>query len=1017
MDRRPKSGRKKMAAGFLILLLVFFCLGAASAAAMPSRGTAKREAEKLSGRAEITLPDDSAILREEPSFFALHPWGSAEILSAILLFLLASAAAICHNRRRRLLLRRLRERDRNLRELMDLLPGGVGIFREDAEGGLTVSYLNEGFYRMMGARRDDRWETVRKDLTAYVHPDDRAGIREELKRSGQTDGPFCSTFRIRNGEGRYEWVTLRANCVRREDGCGTYYGSYSNVNAIKLIQEQLQESKSSLQTAMEHAGLIYWEYDPKRRLAVLGDRAREELGVQGMIENYPDSWLRMDRIEREDLPLLRETFQKINGGAPEALCEIRRKTADGVTHWERLRLTSIYDSVGSRGKVIVTDMDITDQVEAAAEYERQMAQVKAAIPDPVVSFRMNLTRNVYQDGETRFPDLLVTEDQSVDSLFQAMYGRSVTGGERDAFASRFSRKTLLDSFERGETIRTFERRCWVGGRIRWVSVRIYMARHPVTGDVEALIYSFDIDEKKYMEQIVSTVIQNDYLLLLRIDLRNDRIRVFSSGQKVTQTIFCDAEAEIERQIRKKYAGDDPEEFIRKNRFSEIRRQLSKSSEYTLYATCCDSRGRLRRMESVYTWIDRVQQLVCYTLSDITDAFEEEQRRNAELQTALSAAEQANRTKTDFLSRMSHEIRTPMNAILGLARLGLQDCREPAAQECLAKIGESGEYLLGLINDVLDMSRIESGRILLHPGNTDTSDFFASVRTIIEPKMREKRIRFLLDTSGVITRYVVIDKMRMQQIYLNLLNNAVKFSDPGTDVECVVSHRPCGGGRITSTIVIRDHGCGMSEEFQKRMFLPFEQEYNRYSDAQPGTGLGLAIVRNLVDQMGGSISVRSRLDAGTEFTIVLTVPRGQAPAKREAGPVPPKADLNGRRVLLVEDHPTNAEIAKRLLEHRKMEVEHAANGQIAVERFLSHEPGYYDVILMDIRMPVMDGMEAAKTIRAAAGRPDGGKIPIIAMTANAFENDREATKKAGMNAHLAKPIHPSELYDTLRAYIG
>ncbi|MCI2056524.1 MAG: response regulator [Oscillibacter sp.] len=966
------------------------------------------------------LPTDAILINSSTPFWMQHPYLIACVCLLIVTLMVILLIVLLDNRKRRTLMDELRMKDQHLQTLMDSLPDGIGVFEENADGGVCVTYLNDGFYRMIGGQRSSHWETARKDLMRFVHPDDQAGIASELDRARRTDDRFCDTFRLKDGSGKYLWVTLRANAIRKDGEYTTFYGSFTNVNTIKLIQEQLQESKSSLQTAMNHAGMAYLEYFPDRHVAIEDPHSQMEFGVPNLLENYPDSWFAMKLTHPDDEQTFREIFQRIDRGEQEVSCEIRCRNVAGEYRWSRIRFTSIYDRSGKRLKLIGTSVDITEQKLAAAEYERQMEQVKAAIPDPVVSFRVNLTQNNYHDTETTYEDLKKTEAHTADSLFEAMYSRAVTDSERDEFASVFNRNHLLDTFDRGEKTITFERRAWFDGRIHWITVRTYMARNPVTGDIEALIYSFGIDEQKNMEQIVSSIIKNDYMALLQINLHDNTLRAFSTPASsfIQRGEQPNAETLLEEKLRYGYDGDDVEEFIRCNRFSEIRRHLEEDGEYILYASYRGQSGRIHRTKSVYVWLDQIEQRVCYTLSDITDAFEEEQRRNEKMRKALEDAEQASRTKTEFLSRMSHEIRTPMNAILGLTNLGLHDCTDPVSREYLSKISASGDYLLGLINDVLDMSRIESGKILLNPTNVDTTEFFRSIRTIIEPRMQEKNINFHLETGGIIARYVVIDKMRMQQVYINLLNNAVKFSAPGTTISCVVNHVVCEDdpNAIVSTIVIRDQGCGMSKGFLQRMFLPFEQEHNRYSDAQPGTGLGLAIVKNLIDQAGGTISVKSELDVGTEFTIVLKVRCGQKPEVQSAPQEIPTVSLKGRRVLLVEDHPTNTEIARRLLEREDMVVEHAANGQEAVNLFRAAPKNYYDAILMDIRMPVMDGIQATRLIRKMPGREDAAAVPIIAMTANAFETDRQQTKAAGMNAHLSKPVFPQELYGTLRCLI-
>jgi CheY-like chemotaxis protein len=335
---------------------------------------------------------------------------------------------------------------------------------------------------------------------------------------------------------------------------------------------------------------------------------------------------------------------------------------------------------------------------------------------------------------------------------------------------------------------------------------------------------------------------------------------------------------------------------------------------------------------------------------------------------------------------------------------------------LDKIQVSGEYLLGLINDVLDMSRIESGHIELHPETVSTGALLGDIRALILPRMEEKGIRFHLDASGI-TPYVVVDRLRIQQVYINILSNAVKFSKPGSEIFCTVRHASCGEDKVSSTIVFRDQGCGMSPEFLSRVFEPFEQENNGYQNPQLGTGLGLAIVKNLVEEMGGTVTAKSELGWGSEFTVRITMPKGHPPEEPEEASARrgPRAPLAGKRVLLVEDHPVNTEIAKRMLSMGGMLVDHAENGQLALERYIAGEVGYYDAVLMDIRMPVMNGIEAAKAIRAS-GRGDAQSIPIIAMTANAFEHDRRETRAAGMNAHLSKPVRREELLQVLGEFM-
>ncbi len=316
-----------------------------------------------------------------------------------------------------------------------------------------------------------------------------------------------------------------------------------------------------------------------------------------------------------------------------------------------------------------------------------------------------------------------------------------------------------------------------------------------------------------------------------------------------------------------------------------------------------------------------------------------------------------------------------------------------------------------------MSRIESGKVDLNEEYVDSKAIFDSIETMIIPLAKEKNVTLDIDLGTSDAPYIKMDILRTKQVYLNLLNNAIKFSEPGGIVEWKIRYKRIDDDKMAMTCNIRDYGCGMSNEFQEHLFNPFEREHNKYSDERPGTGLGLAIVKNMIDMMGGSIVCHSKLDEGTEFEFKLV---------RELRDCPPEpSDINGgedgfvtfenKRILLAEDNELNAYIAKNLLEKANMIVDVCVTGKKAVYQFAQAEEFCYDAILMDVRMPVMDGIQATKIIRGL-NKADAKMVPIIAMTADAFTKDKEATMAAGMDAHLSKPIEPGVLFDTLRKYI-
>lgn len=384
------------------------------------------------------------------------------------------------------------------------------------------------------------------------------------------------------------------------------------------------------------------------------------------------------------------------------------------------------------------------------------------------------------------------------------------------------------------------------------------------------------------------------------------------------------------------------------------------------------------------------------------------KRNEKLQQAYAA-------KSDFLSRMSHDMRTPMNGIIGLTGLLLDRKNLPSdAAADLAKIDESAEYLLSLINDTLDMNKIESKKITLNPEVTDLHSFFRQTISMVTVSAQQKNIKLESPDNYTVLPPVLLDRLRVQQIFMNVISNAIKFTPSGGTVEIRCNRAVVKDAQVQITVAIKDTGVGMSKEFLPKIFEPFEQENNSKVANYDGTGLGLAIVKNLVELMDGTISVESEENKGTCFTIHLAFPVADGHAVQTEAIDTPK-NLEGKRILLCEDHPLNRQIATRLLEKEGVLVEYAENGQAAVDAFNQSEPMHFDSILMDIRMPVMDGLTATRAIRAL-NRSDAKTIPIIAMTANAFDEDVQKSKDAGMNAHLAKPIDPKLMYQTLFDFI-
>ena len=387
-----------------------------------------------------------------------------------------------------------------------------------------------------------------------------------------------------------------------------------------------------------------------------------------------------------------------------------------------------------------------------------------------------------------------------------------------------------------------------------------------------------------------------------------------------------------------------------------------------------------------------------------------QQKAKEMAVLAEQAQAASKAKSTFLSNMSHDIRTPMNAIIGFTNIALHQDSVPEMHSCLKKIEESSDHLLSLLNDVLDLSRIESGKVEFSPVPANITAVTDSVIEIVKGMLLNRELNFEVHREPLQNPYVMTEPVRIREILVNILNNAVKFTKDGGTIRFDAGSRPGADAQhIVICYRIKDTGIGMSEEFQKKIFDEFAQEENGVRTQYKGTGLGMPISKKYIELMGGTITVDSRKGVGTTFTVEIPMELTNAEKVEKTKPFVQHNDLKGIKVLLAEDNDLNAELATILLEDLGMTVTRAADGQEVVDLFAEHPAGTYDIILMDIMMPKMDGHQAAKAIRAMyADRPDAEEIPIIALSANAFSEDVQASLDAGMNGHVSKPLNMEEV---------
>lgn len=520
----------------------------------------------------------------------------------------------------------------------------------------------------------------------------------------------------------------------------------------------------------------------------------------------------------------------------------------------------------------------------------------------------------------------------------------------------------------------------------------------------------------------------DYSCIFFLDLDSgvcSPLRAGDNSNSIVDALNADSpfEENIKNYIQNFVCGEDRDMMLKFLSVGFIRENLlSNKKLYSNFRTVKNSETEYYEVKIVRAGLWRKKRGAVLGFRSVNEETRMEMEQKKILEDALTQAQSANKAKSVFLSNMSHDIRTPMNAIIGFTNLAIAKIDQTEkVKDYLYKIMMSGNHLLSLINDVLDISQIESGKLQLEESFCNIPEFLADLCSMIHNDLREKNLDFKIETS-VVNEDIYCDKLQLNRALTNIINNSIKYTDNGGKIRFYITEKDgVSSGYSEYEFCIKDTGIGMSEEFISRIFELFARERNTTNSGIQGTGLGMAITKNIVDLMNGTIEVKSEQGTGTEVVIrfMFRIDSEKTQEKETPAVVEPEnifAEKNdkGVRILLVEDNELNQEIATEILNEAGFSADVAENGEKAVKMLSESEHGYYRVILMDIQMPVMNGYEATKAIRSLPDRKLS-RIPIIAMTANAFAEDEQETLKSGMNGHLAKPIDIKKLIDILNRY--
>jgi signal transduction histidine kinase/ActR/RegA family two-component response regulator len=630
-------------------------------------------------------------------------------------------------------------------------------------------------------------------------------------------------------------------------------------------------------------------------------------------------------------------------------------------------------------------------------------------------------------------------EMSIYERFDLIKSTIVLEQEREAFSIKTKREVILENL-RNRPMYFVNFKAKVFGKVHYYQIKFIADKTSVgklVGYIAALrcIDDESLAERKTQDlQQVINAITGDYDTIVRYDFNSNKGDIFRSGHLVGATREEWRNSGSFDALMKLYAGRvvlaaDRDDFLRQVKQDKLVAAIRSGKACTISTRYGDPAGpNWLGMKFVLHETAASKNCALIGIRDVTSEITEEQQRKAELemqnkalQAARDAAQSASMAKSAFLFNMSHDIRTPMNAVLGFAdKIEKYSDDAGKVREAVAKLKNSGTILLNIINEILELSRIESGKIEIEPVPCDVRSGISQLKDAVHPLIEKKLLGFVTEIN-VRDYFVRMDVARVNKIVFNILSNSIKYTPAGGKIWYRLDQvGSLPNGNVLYKWTIRDNGIGMDSAFVTHAFERFSREHSSTVSGIEGTGLGLSVCRELVEKMGGAININSERGKGT--VVAFSLPLEKCTESDFPKPVEEEevhqdtVVLEGRKVLLVDDNEMNREIAMDMLTDNGVIVETAENGFTAVEKVAAAKPGDFDLVLMDIQMPVMDGYEATRRIRALPNKALAG-IPIVAMTANAFDEDRKASKAAGMNAHLAKPVGADVLCKVLSEFIG
>ena len=659
-------------------------------------------------------------------------------------------------------------------------------------------------------------------------------------------------------------------------------------------------------------------------------------------------------------------------------------------------------------------------------YYSEITLMSDVSPYALGMYRLNLSQNKMEIPLGKMPEgMELLYPMSVDAFFRFLAERCARKEDSENFMNVFNRRKLMREYERGRTHFSLEHTFYmVTDQVMWITTAISTAKNVDTGDVEAVLYSVDVFRAKIVEELLGAVSENDYDGVYLIDAKHSRAYKFSDIRRNPGGDIKENGVEYKTLLNRLMTrvpkdSDGYFEVFEMLALENIRRELRHRSNYTVYYETTGKDGRTRHKKATFYTVDNPGDLICGTVQDISGVIENAMEREAELQDALNKVQNALNSRNSILSRLSRDIRSPLSSIIGFAEIARSEIPDDTKEAVyLDNIITAGASIHTIIDDMLTLHQIDRKGVVLAPERLDLAEFFGILEAKMLPSASERGLTFSVELGNHVPQQIMADRYRLEQVLTRLLENTFDYNANGGNVRLLVTEQKRESNRTTLRFAISDSSTGVNAEYLSSIFEPVDPKVIVQVDSPDQLDLGLTLAKSNVAAMGGRVEAQSLDDQGSCVTVTMTFPISydrnetftRLPAETSR-----KYSFKRGRVLLVDDHKISLEIGVKMLEKAGLDVDTAMNGEEALDAFRKAE-GAYDLILMDIQMPLVDGLEATRKIRSEKNI-GGDQVPIIAMTANAFEEDVKGSFAAGMNEHLTKPFSPQELYAVMSKFIG